>query len=43
LNRKFYGELKASSPEREEIFPVLNKGLGVRIKDEEGHFSFGGF
>jgi hypothetical protein len=43
LNWKFYGELKASSPEREEIFPVLNKGLGVRIKDEEGHFSFGGF
>ena len=32
-----------SSPQGEEIFPVLNKGLGVWSKDEEGHFSFGGF
>jgi hypothetical protein len=43
LNWRFYGELKARSPQSEKIFPVLNKGLGVRIKDEEGHFSFGGF
>jgi hypothetical protein len=30
------------SPKGRDL-PDLNKGLGVRIKDEEGHFSFGGF
>jgi hypothetical protein len=28
FNWSFHGELKTSSPQREEIFPVLNKGWG---------------